>query len=269
MKKTLAAMIILSLSISCSSSKQTPKELAPADGQITIGSLVATEAEKGTWRITQDGSVNMYLLVGEKSALMIDTGYGSDDLPALIKKITDKPALLVNTHGHSDHVGGNRHFENVFTHKADLFTVKGYSFNAKQITTVSEGYLFDLGGRTVEVIETPGHTAGSIVLLDKERKMLFTGDNNNSHVWLFLNESLPLSVYVQSIKKLVSRRNEFTVMHVGHGQPYDPSFLDDILSCTELIYAGKTEGQPYNNYSNAFAYDYAGAKVIVNPKKLK
>jgi glyoxylase-like metal-dependent hydrolase (beta-lactamase superfamily II) len=61
----------------------------------------------------------MYLLWGDTSALLIDTGYGSGDLRALVSSITDKPVKAVNTHAHFDHIGANYQFGDCWIHRAE------------------------------------------------------------------------------------------------------------------------------------------------------
>ena len=56
----------------------------------------------------------IYLLIGETSALLIDTGSGVSDLYAAVKQLTDKPVSVVNTHGHLDHVANNHQFADVY-----------------------------------------------------------------------------------------------------------------------------------------------------------
>jgi len=88
---------------------------------------------------------------------------------------------------------------------------KGKPFNTTMIP-VSEGHLFRLGGRSIKVIEAPGHTPGEICLLDVENKLLFTGDNNNSLVWLFLQNCKPLHEYLATLEKQAAMMSHFTTI---------------------------------------------------------
>ena len=54
---------------------------------------------------------NMYLLLGEERAMLIDTANGLSDIPAGLEEITDLPVFVVSTHGHYDHIRGNHFFE--------------------------------------------------------------------------------------------------------------------------------------------------------------
>ena len=250
------------------------------------------------WRIDDHGNDNMYLVVGQDSALLIDTGIGVADLASCVKELTDLPVIVVNTHGHPDHSGGNYQFKQIYAHPADfqdieLFTSPEYhtsevqqvigqnpelesvlikdisAYNNARNIPVKAGYVFDLGGRHLEVIETPGHTPGSIVLLDKENRHLFTGDNNNTLVWLFLPASLPLEVYLHTLESLNARNDEFDDLYPGHGKVLDKTFLDDMIACTRQIVDGKCEGEVYNSFvGQAMKCTYGRASVAFDPEKI-
>ena len=79
-----------------------------------------TKIAHKTWRISEAGKVNCYLLEGDTSALLIDSCWGVGDLYGVVKSITSKPLLIVATHLHPDHVGGTKQFGNYYVHEADL-----------------------------------------------------------------------------------------------------------------------------------------------------
>ncbi len=228
----------------------------------------ASEVDDGVWRIDEHGSVNMYLVVGKKKALMIDTGLGEAGLDAVVASITDLPVIAVNTHGHEDHSGGNRFFKTIYAHKADMSVVKRYA-PGKKFAEIGDGYVFDLGGRKLSVILTPGHTAGSLCLVDDKKKILFSGDNNNTHVWLFLYESLSVEEYLASLERLIARSAEFETILPGHGGLFYPSFLDGVAECARAVVAGGIETQPYQHFSNARGYQEGGVLIAFDPKKVK
>lgn len=227
-----------------------------------------TEVAPGLWSIVEDNSVNMFLVIGSRKALLIDTGYGRGDIASFVRSITDLPIMIVNTHGHPDHSGGNRRFDEIHAHSADKAAVQSYMKGRSRFIPVKDGYLFELGGRSLSVIEVPGHTPGSIALLDGTNRQLFTGDNNNGHIWLFLGESMPLVTYLNSLDRLIARSSEYDLMYLGHGEPYDPSYLLDIRACGKSILSGSGTGRPYPRFSHAVAYDYGRAKIIVNPANI-
>ncbi len=199
------------------------------------------EKMDGYYRIGSPEAVFSYLVTGSEKALLIDTGYGYGDLKAAVRSVTDKPLIIVNTHGHCDHTGGNAQFEETcYIHKEDIGLCKehcseeyrrgnieramhsvnyetGEEFNALpedfnmeayclggtgKLEPVSDGACFNLGGATVKVIETTGHTRGGISLLYEEKNILFIGDATGMFVWLFAEESTSLKEYINMLEKM-------------------------------------------------------------------
>ena len=75
--------------------------------------------KKDTWEIDEFDCASMFLLVGTEKAMLIDCGMGIGDLRGAVEMITDKPLIVVATHGHVDHVGNARQFEELWIHPAD------------------------------------------------------------------------------------------------------------------------------------------------------
>jgi len=65
----------------------------------------------GFYRIGSAEGVFCYLIEGTEKAMLIDTGYGLADLREAVREITSLPLIIVNTHGHCDHIGGNGYFD--------------------------------------------------------------------------------------------------------------------------------------------------------------
>lgn len=197
-----------------------------------------TELEQGIYRIG-NSMVYMELIVGEDRALLFDTGYGFGSLEEVVRGITDKPLIVVNSHGHVDHACGNQQFGGAYIHPADMalakehnhramrlaeldraqvpldFDLEGYlSLGTGMLKPVGEGDTFDLGGIRLEVLHLPGHTAGSIGLWCREKRLLWVGDAINCFVWLFLPEAQPLSAYIETLHKAAAL--PFTHMIQSH-----------------------------------------------------
>lgn len=77
------------------------------------------QIDKGTWEIDEFDIASMFLLEGSEKAMLIDTGMGVGDLRGAVEMITDKPLVVVHTHGHIDHTGNARQFEEIWLHPAD------------------------------------------------------------------------------------------------------------------------------------------------------
>jgi glyoxylase-like metal-dependent hydrolase (beta-lactamase superfamily II) len=74
------------------------------------------QVESATWLVGEPGHVNCFLVEGTERAALIDTGLGMADISAAVRLLTAKPTLVVNTHSHSDHRGGNHHFTDIAAH---------------------------------------------------------------------------------------------------------------------------------------------------------
>ena len=256
-------------------------------GQNNNGDYTATKVADRVWAIVESAAtpVNIYLVEGKDSALLIDTGYGYGDLKAYVKTLTKLPMIVVNTHGHGDHNGNNSQFSNIYAHSAD-FNMLNASFNREKrkkavapgevvapptLMPVKEGYIFNLGDRKLEVIEVPGHTRGSICLLDTKNRILFAGDNTNTLVWLFLKDCTPLEVYLKSLQKVAKRSNEFDTVMPGHNEPLPKAFINDQIICVKNILAGTCSPVPYNVGSfsaGAMLCAYNNAQVAYDPENL-
>jgi hydroxyacylglutathione hydrolase len=254
------------------------------------------ELEKNVWVIDDHRAVNVYLVIGSDSSLVVDTGMGVADLHALISKLTDKPLIVVNTHGHSDHAGANYQFAKVYIHPSDSSDARECNLPDNRIKAAEnmlrgaspskddlykktplhtkmiplhEGHRFNLGDRFIEVIETPGHTPGSICLLDSKNKLLFSGDNNNTLIWLFLNGCSPLHDYLKILEKLRYRISEFTTMFPGHGIPKPSDFINDQIICVKSILDKTCKPEEYKSFAgNALMCTYGRASVAYNPNNL-
>ena len=209
--------------------------------------LKVSKLSKNIWRIEDGNIVSEYLIAGDDKALLIDCGWGIADLHEVVDKLTSLPLTVINTHGHPDHTCGNYRFEDVRIHEGDVPMMKknfspaaryqvlkrfpkhtlpaGFSEDAwiharlRHFTPFKGPLSFDLGGRTVDVIETPGHTPGSICLYDSKERLLFSADNIlENDTLLMLEDSLPLKTYVKSIDKLATMMGQMDKIYPAHGK---------------------------------------------------
>jgi len=305
----LAAALGVSLGVTAADGRAQTRPTAPRDAAgTTTGAgetgrteswFKATKVADKVWCIDDHGSDNMYLVEGARLALLIDTGLGVANLANFVKTLTHLPVVVVNTHGHPDHAGGNFLFPSVHAHPLDFDAIKAVGTKesrqrtlermargaaasdtisveeaarmpAAELVPVKDGQVFDLGGRKLEVIEQPGHTPGEIVLLDAANRLLFTGDNDNALVWLFLPTCRPLEVYLQSLEKLKRRDGEFDTILPGHGGPLPKSFLADQIACVESILDGSCKGEPYQSFAgSALQCKHGSATVAFEPGNLR
>lgn len=218
----------------------------------------------GVWTLTNRWQNFMHLLVGEEKALLIDTGYGEGNFRQVVESITDKPVMVVNTHGHFDHTGGNALWEAAWMAEGSQASARiPFSeeqqrwYDAKphkdyQIHILKDGDIIDLGGKIVEVLSIPAHQEGSIALLDKTDRLLFTGDELESgQVLLFVRDNnLPLeqvvSAHKANMEKLAARRAEYDFICPAHnGAMLQPDiYLKDFIALDRAILEGTAAVQP-------------------------
>ena len=182
------------------------------------------------------------LITGSEKAVIIDTMNGFEDVSAVVRTITDLPLILVNTHGHCDHIFGNIYFDEAYMNPADNvlaaeqiqheeFLELCHTKNRKMppFRPIYGGDKISLGNLTLKVIALPGHTAGGICLLLEEDRIFFTGDSINHHLWMQLEECLPLSVFLKNLKNISFVKAEADRILHGHAQDFDNISLYDEL----------------------------------------
>lgn len=192
--------------------------------------------------LDDNGDATGYLLVGSKKALVIDTMNGYENVYDVVRTMTDLPLMVVNTHGHCDHIFGNVYFDEAYMNPDDsevakehmLFpefieACKEHNLSMPPFKPIKDGDIIDLGGLTLDIISLPGHTPGGICLLLKEDRILFTGDSINHGVWMQLNESKMLKDFLINLDKIMYVTKEADYILHGHAQG-----IDNISLMTEL-----------------------------------
>lgn len=191
------------------------------------------------------GTINeyMYLVMGEKRALLIDTGCGTGDLKEYISALTDLPVTVVLTHGHSDHTGGCLPFDDIYIGKGEVVCEIPNKYHP-----LTDGMIFDLGKQTAEAILCPGHTRECFAILLKEERMLLTGDAAHHITYLFFENSLSVEEYMTTLKNLKKRESEWDLLLLSHPIGQAPkSMLDDLIEVCEDILTHKDEKIPFTH----------------------
>ncbi|NNL67449.1 MAG: MBL fold metallo-hydrolase [Myxococcales bacterium] len=136
-----------------------------------------------------------YLIVGDARAVLFDAGPGHRDIRPVARSLTDRPITFVPSHFHYDHVGNEIRFDHVavvdlpylrervrdgrlpLTSAEHLGAAEGFAAPALRVDEwLAPNGEMALGGRSLQVLHTPGHTEDSISLLDRASGQLFTGD---------------------------------------------------------------------------------------------
>ncbi len=220
--------------------------------------------------------LNIYLLLGNHTALLIDTGCGLSPIKPIVDKIIGKRKLLVfNSHFHWDHVLGNEEFEEVYIHENEAFIIsKPYDLSyskeifgnyyasrnfvippAKVIKKLRDGDSFDLGKILVKVIHAPGHSPGSICLLTNTGE-LFIGDVSY-YGDIFLPHRRSFSIVLGSISNLIRlcEANDKIELYPSHKQfPCDKTLLLDLHNGIENI-ENLWDNRKEHNFFTAWVID--------------
>ncbi|HTM33566.1 MAG TPA: MBL fold metallo-hydrolase [Vicinamibacterales bacterium] len=236
-----------------------------------------------------------YLIEGRERAVLFDTGLGIGDIKAVVDQLTSLPVLVVNSHEHFDHIGGDRLFADVAVadNPAALARLaKGTGSLSKQITAetvwmplppgfdparyetppiqptrrLHDGERIELGGRTLEVLLTPGHTPGSLSLLDRGRRVLFTGDTlYPAELYAHMPES-SLADYERSAARLGALADSVDVVCPGHNEAKVPaSILPRFARAFAAIERGEVKAIPERQ--GVVRYEAEGIVVLARERE--
>ncbi len=200
------------------------------------------------WIIQEDG-VRSFLFEGTKSAMLIDTGFGSLPIHKMVEELTDLPVFLVNTHTDKDHTGCNKDFKPVYMHPAEMEHYKDAlpeGCRMEDVCPLWEGDIIDLGHWKFEVILTPGHTPGSIMLLERERRMLISGDSIQDGDIFMFGTGRNMQAFQSSLKKIIAIADTFDAIWPSHGSyPLTGDIIPGILQGThDLLERKLLEQEP-------------------------
>jgi glyoxylase-like metal-dependent hydrolase (beta-lactamase superfamily II) len=232
-----------------------------------------------------------FLIVGTDKALLFDTGLGVGDIRAVATVLTDRDVWVLNSHTHYDHVGGNYQFDQIlaldtaFTSAnaagrahAEVaefvspgwvwqdfpknFSRDSYVSKAFEITAhVADGDEIELGGRTLQVLQTPGHAPDALCLLDRQNRLLFTGDSFYlAPLYAHLDGS-DVAQYAQTAARLATLADEVDTLVTSHNVPFANSgYLAKLDAAFEKLATGTAE---FHLTDGNREYDFGEFSIIV------
>ena len=198
----------------------------------------------GTWRI-EDGFVRFFLLTGSERALLIDSGASTADARDIAGRLTDLPLTLLNTHADGDHTAGNAAFDGFYMHPEDY---ERCGINAKYpgcaLLPLHDGDIIDLGGRELKIIAIPGHTYGSVAVLDMKDRVLYSGDSvQDGHIYMFGDKRSP-ERFASSLSLLAELSGSYDRIFPSHGSPELPAgYASRVLDAWNGVLAGTVAGR--------------------------
>lgn len=271
------SMIAANFGVNVMPAAENPAEFQPlpgkAAGMVVDGHWRVEQVAPDTWAIGEPANEPdnyAYLLVGSRRALLIDSGATRDhDMHRAIDGITALPVTVIPSHLHHDHTNGLKHFRDIAL--IDLPDTRGRAEgNHVQLGRYQYGRwspvgftvtrwikpdeTIDLGGRSVMILSTPGHTTSSVSVWEPAGKRLYTGDFlYPTTLYAFAPDS-SLSTYVATIDRLLALLPPDTRLYGAHccrndAPPQAPrlgtSDLADTKAAITRIEAGEIEGRGF------------------------
>lgn len=208
-----------------------------------------------------------YLLIGEEKALLFDTGMGVTSIKQEVEAITKKELIVLNSHSHYDHVGGNYEFTDVwaFDNDWEITRLKNGDYSQKRFKNFQDANVcaelpsgfnkdtyhikpsvisrkikhlerIDLGGRELLIHHTPGHSPASICIQDFEYKLLFTGDTLYPGEMYLDLEGSDSATYFKTIDYLSELYDDVISLCPGHNEALiSKKYLKEFKKACEKI----------------------------------
>ena len=201
------------------------------------------------------------LVIGTERALLFDTGAGIEDLRGTVETLTRLPLLVINSHGHFDHVGGNYQFDTVYLRREDMPFLDMYTQETVQnwirhlapyenLKEHPEGFRtwdntkplefeeFNLGNLECKVISLQGHSKGSVGIFIPELKLLLSGDALTPVMCMMFPEHMSLEAQRETLEKAQSLEiTHFLTSH--HTKSFDRSIITRMITCIDHAAKGR------------------------------
>lgn len=218
MKKLLIACLMAAASLTAFA--QNPVKSPYQEKEVFRNNdVVFRQIDAHTWEGNGHLMANesLYIIEGNDKALLIDAGTNIPGLRKIAESITSKPLTLVATHVHPDHTGAAiNDFPYIYINAADMVNVPEFMSEYKgEKRFLKDGQIFDLGGRQIEVVFTPGHTPGSTTFIDKEKGYGFSGDSFGS-TNLLVFTTLRTQVGTCNLMSGYMKKYGITKLYPGH-----------------------------------------------------
>ena len=202
------------------------------------------QIHENTWRI-EDGGVRLFLLAGTEKALLIDSGMNLNNARDIAAGLTNLPLSLLNTHADRDHIGSNEQFDSFYMHPAEE-PVYRRSGKPGTVIPIQEGDSLNLGDRELRIIHLPGHTPGSIAVLDVQNRVLISEDPIHEHGRVFMfGDHRNMEYYIASLEHLESFADQFDEIWPSHADiPVSPAVIRKLRDGAQAVLDGAVQGKP-------------------------
>jgi glyoxylase-like metal-dependent hydrolase (beta-lactamase superfamily II) len=244
----------------------------------------------GVFAIYEPGQfeeVISFLITGADRALLFDTGLGIGDMRRVVEQLTDLDVVVLNSHTHYDHIGGNHQFDTIYGRDTEYtrgraagsppeavaefleegwvwkplpegFVIREFRSRPFRITRiVDEGDVIDLGGRRLEILSTPGHAPDAICLLDRDNRLLLTGDSFYLAPLYTHLEGSDFLDYANTAARLAGLADDIDAAMTSHNVPVvEPAYMTALGDAFAAIETGTADD---------FVSAFDGFSIIVDP----
>jgi glyoxylase-like metal-dependent hydrolase (beta-lactamase superfamily II) len=220
------------------------------------------------------GGGNSGILVSDSAVLVIDTKM--DDaalqLSKMVKELAgNKPIIVINTHVHTDHTGGNKYFagQTIIAggNYQKEFWAKEAGDSAPPTVWVKDSLVFNIGDETVTVLNLPfaAHTQSDIMVYLHNRKMLFGGDVilNKQAPALFAKYNADADGYLKAFD-LVQKRFDIAKVVPGHGAVGGPEVIDNFRTYFKDIESAVADPSKEKEVLKKYS-DYGQVPFLMSP----
>lgn len=205
---------------------------------------------------------SIYLIEGDTAAILIDAGTRIPGLKKIVEDIVKKPVTLIISHAHGDHIGAVGEWDSVWLNAADEAIIPKGSYRGTK-HYLNDGQIFDLGGRIIEVVFTPGHTPGSTTFIDKDAHYGFSSDAFGSGNLLVFTDLSTEIATCQRMERFI-KKYDIKYFYPGHywGDNLEtPKRIKDVGNICKGILDGKLKPSEGNNKSLPYIVDKYGVKI--------
>ena len=257
------------------------------------------EVEPGVFAIAEPHHterVVSYLIEGTERALLLDTGMGVAPLRPEVELLTTKPVTVLLSHAHFDHVGGAHEFAGlapILIHELEASRLRAgldaaslarfygpESFpdglpnwfdpatagipGVEPTRLVDAGEEIDLGDRRLEVLHCPGHAAGLLALLDRDRRTLYSTDVAYAGALYAHLPGVDLSAYAATLSRLARMVPDLDRLYPAHNErPLPTDILTRMMEAFDVVVAGRV---PDDVRGDADVHVFDGFSILAPPR---